>query len=68
MNLHLTVISFKKPLDSSNIKPVHWVEIAQIIDDNYKKYDDRDLVILNVSQCDGGKVSQEGIRYRQSFI
>jgi len=59
MNLHLTVISFSEPLDSLNIKPVHWVHIAQIIDDNYKKYDDRDLVILNVSQCDGGKVSQE---------
>ncbi len=39
MNLHLTVISFREPLDSSNIKPVHWVQIAQIIDNNYKKYD-----------------------------
>jgi len=39
MNLRLTVISFKEPLDSSNIKPVHWVQIAQIIYDNYQKHD-----------------------------
>ncbi len=38
MNLRLTVISFKEPLDSSNIKPVHWVQIAQIIYDNYQKH------------------------------
>ena len=39
MNLRLTVISFTEPLDSSNIKPVHWVQIAHIIYDNYQRPD-----------------------------
>ncbi|MGB5360672.1 MAG: asparaginase [Eudoraea sp.] len=32
-------ISFKKPLDSSNMNPSHWVSIATIIENHYDKYD-----------------------------
>ncbi|MDB2426453.1 asparaginase [Flavobacteriaceae bacterium] len=32
-------ISFETPIDSSNINPTHWIEIATIIDQNYTMYD-----------------------------
>jgi len=32
-------ISFKEAIDSSNMQPKNWVEIAQIIFNNYNKYD-----------------------------
>ncbi len=32
-------ISFKKPIDSSNMNPDHWVTIAEIIEKNYDSYD-----------------------------
>ena len=32
-------ISFKNPIDSSNMHPRHWVIIATIIEDNYADYD-----------------------------
>ena len=32
-------VSFKSPLDSSNMNPSHWVRIAELIEDNYPKYD-----------------------------
>ncbi|MBC8112369.1 MAG: asparaginase [Verrucomicrobia bacterium] len=35
----LTVIAFEKPLDSANIQPLHWLELAHIIHENYKLYD-----------------------------
>ena len=31
--------SFKPPLDSSQIKPEHWLKMAQIIEKNYHQYD-----------------------------
>lgn len=31
--------SLKKPIDSSNMNPSHWVDIATIIEDNYNKFD-----------------------------
>jgi L-asparaginase len=37
--LDLTVISFEKPVDSSNIDPSHWTTIGQIIYDNYNDHD-----------------------------
>lgn len=37
--LDLTVISFDKPVDSSNIDPSHWVTIAEIIHENYNDHD-----------------------------
>ena len=32
-------ISLETPIDSSNINPTHWIEIATIIDQNYTMYD-----------------------------
>lgn len=32
-------VSFKKPLDSSNMNPKHWVSIATIIEKYYQEYD-----------------------------
>lgn len=37
--LHLTVISFESPIDSSNIAPEHWQTIASIIYDHYTEHD-----------------------------
>jgi len=31
--------SFKNPIDSSNMKPSYWIEIATIIEENYEKFD-----------------------------
>src|SRR3990170_1847234 len=33
--LELTVISFDKPIDSSNIQPAHWQALAALIFDHY---------------------------------
>lgn len=38
LELNLTVISFKEPIDSSNINPDDWVKIGQIIFDNYNDF------------------------------
>ncbi|HRE77607.1 MAG TPA: asparaginase [Flavobacterium sp.] len=35
----IETISFEKPIDSSNMNPQKWVEMAQIIEDNYEKFD-----------------------------
>lgn len=32
-------ISFKKPIDSSNMNPSHWISIATIIEKHYDRYD-----------------------------
>lgn len=39
MALELTVVSFDKPIDSSNVSPEHWQLLAQIIADHYKNHD-----------------------------
>lgn len=39
LDCNIETISFKKPIDSSNINPQKWVEIAEIIEDNYNKFD-----------------------------
>lgn len=39
LELNLTVISFEEPIDSSNINPEHWKQIAKLIIDNYSRYD-----------------------------
>lgn len=36
---NLTVIEFAELIDSSNIKPAHWITLARLIKDNYLKYD-----------------------------
>ncbi|MFD1768286.1 asparaginase [Sphingobacterium suaedae] len=47
LNYKLTVHSFTPIIDSSNMKPSIWVEMAQIIKDNYEHYDG--FVILHGS-------------------
>ncbi len=37
-DLELESISFAQPIDSSNVTPEHWVELAQLIHDNYDRY------------------------------
>lgn len=37
--LDITVISFDQPIDSSNIQPVHWKMIGEIIFENYQEQD-----------------------------
>ena len=37
--LELTVISFEKPIDSSNVEPEHWQTLGKIIYDNYVDHD-----------------------------
>ncbi|MFC4873066.1 asparaginase [Negadavirga shengliensis] len=39
LNISVTVISFPEPIDSSNINPQHWVDMAYIIYENYDTYD-----------------------------
>lgn len=39
LQLELRVISFETPIDSSNIAPAHWQEIAKIIWENYALHD-----------------------------
>ncbi len=38
-DIHLSSFSFKKPIDSSNMHPEVWIELAQIIKKNYAKFD-----------------------------
>lgn len=35
----LNAIAFKKPIDSSNMHPKVWIDLAKLIKDNYAKYD-----------------------------
>jgi L-asparaginase len=37
--LELTVVSFEKPIDSSNIEPMHWKVLAEIISQQYSAHD-----------------------------
>jgi L-asparaginase len=46
-NLDLHSVSFKKPIDSSNMHPRVWVELVDIIEKNHTKYDG--FVILHGS-------------------
>lgn len=36
---NIETVSFNKPIDSSNMKPSFWLQIAELIEDNYEKYD-----------------------------
>lgn len=47
LDCHISTVSFPEPIDSSNMNPKHWIEIANIIED---KYDDVDgFVVLHGS-------------------
>lgn len=39
LNCEVQSISFKKPIDSSNMNPKSWVKIAEIIEKNYETFD-----------------------------
>ena len=39
LNCKIQIISLETPIDSSNINTFHWVEIAGLIEENYKYYD-----------------------------
>lgn len=39
LDCNIETISFKKPIDSSNINPEKWVEIAEIIENRYADFD-----------------------------
>lgn len=38
LDCHIETYSFKEPIDSSNMKPEFWVQIAELIESNYKKF------------------------------
>lgn len=46
-DIRLSSIAFKKPIDSSNMHPDVWVELAELIEKNYDRYDG--FVILHGS-------------------
>lgn len=39
LECNITSISFKEPIDSSNMNPEYWVQIAELIEKNYKDFD-----------------------------
>jgi L-asparaginase len=39
LNCNIKTITFKKPIDSSNMNPKYWVDILNIIQDNYESSD-----------------------------
>ena len=39
LDCHIDTVSFSRPLDSSEMNPQHWVEMASIIQNHYDKYD-----------------------------
>lgn len=39
LDCEIETISFEKPIDSSNMNPEKWADIATIIEDNYNSYD-----------------------------
>lgn len=39
IQVNLSVQSFNPPLDSSNMQPHHWIQLAKAIESNYVKYD-----------------------------
>jgi L-asparaginase len=47
LDIELSSLAFEKPIDSSNMHPGIWIELAQIIEENYNRYDG--FVILHGS-------------------
>ncbi len=39
LECNIETISFDEPIDSSNMNPSYWIDIAEIIEDNYDKFD-----------------------------
>lgn len=38
LNIDIDSVSFSQPVDSSEIQPEHWIEIAETIEENYEQY------------------------------
>ena len=38
LDCDIETISFEKPMDSSNLNPKHWIQIAEIIEENYSVF------------------------------
>ena len=47
LDCHIETISFKTPIDSSNMSPIYWADIAHKIEKNYENFDG--FVILHGS-------------------
>ncbi len=39
LDCQIETISFEKPIDSSNMNPGQWVQIASMIEENYANFD-----------------------------
>ncbi len=39
LDCNIDSVSFKEPIDSSNMNPSHWISIATIIEKHYERYD-----------------------------
>ena len=39
LNVNISLVSAEQPLDSTNVKPEDWVDIAALIAENYDRYD-----------------------------
>jgi L-asparaginase len=39
LEFELTILTLDKPIDSSNMSPANWVEIARIVYDNFEEFD-----------------------------
>ncbi|MEN8886406.1 MAG: asparaginase [Winogradskyella sp.] len=39
LDCNIETVSFKEPIDSSNMSPKYWADIAKIIESNYNKFD-----------------------------
>jgi L-asparaginase len=39
LDIHIESVAFNPLIDSSDIQPLHWIKIAEIIEQEYKKYD-----------------------------
>ena len=39
LHVQVDTLQFEQPLDSSNIKPEHWQHMAEVVVDNYDRYD-----------------------------
>jgi len=39
LDCHITTYSFEEPIDSSNMNPEYWIQIAEVIENNYSSFD-----------------------------
>lgn len=39
LDCHIKTISFEEPIDSSNMSPQYWIQIAEMIEHNYEAFD-----------------------------